>query len=124
MSVAKSLLIILVILGIGLVGYQIGVTQAIATAAPGGAPALAPVAYGYYPWHFGFGFFGFLFPLFFLFLIFGLMRAAFGGGRGWGGGYGKYGRFGRMEEIHEELHRAKTDKPSGGASSGPSGTAT
>ena len=52
MSFAKSLLIMLVIFGIGLIGYQIGVTQAI-TAAPGAAPAVAPVAYGYYPWGYG-----------------------------------------------------------------------
>ena len=123
MSFARSLLIILVILGIGLVGYQIGVTQAITAVAPGAAPVVAPVAYGYYPWHFGFGFFGFLFPLFFLFLLFGLFRAAFGGGRGWGGGYGHgYGRYGRLEEIHKELHGEKTDKPR--PSEGPSGTAT
>jgi hypothetical protein len=123
MSFARSLAILLVLGLVGLVGYQIGISQQIATAAPGVAPALAPVAYGYYPWHFGFGFFGLLFPLFFLFIFFGLIRAAFGGGRGWGGGHGTYSRWGRMEEMHEELHRAKTDKPSG-ASSGPSGTAT
>ena len=46
---------------------------------------------------------------------------AFGGGRGWSGGYGKYGgRWGHLEEMHEQLHREKTDKPSGG----PAGTAT
>jgi len=124
MSFAKSLLILLVIFGIGLVGYQIGVTQAIATAGPGAVPAVAPYAYGYYPWHFGFGFLGFLFPLFFFFLFFGLIRAAFWGGRGWGGGYGSghWGRYGRLEDIHRELHGEKptSDKPSGG----PSGTAT
>jgi hypothetical protein len=127
MGFARALFAMIVILAIGLVGYQIGISQTIATQLPAGA---APVAYYGYPYHFGFGFLGFLFPLFFLFLIFGLMRAAFGGGRGWsksGGGYGYMGRgWGdgrqRIEELHRELHGEKP--ASGGQSSGPTGPAT
>ncbi len=127
MGFARALFAMIVILAIGLVGYQIGVSQAIATQLPAGA---APVAYYGYPYHFGFGFLGFLIPLFFLFLFFGLMRMAFGGGRGWKGGqgYGYMGRGGwgdgreRIEALHRELHGEKPS--SGGPSSGPTGPAT
>ena len=120
MNFARAIFYILVIGAIGLVGYQIGVSQAIATQVPAGA--VAPVAYPYWygPGWFGFGFLGFLFPLFFLFLFFGLLRAAFGGGRGghWGGqGRWMNGRE-RIEQIHRELHG---EKP---ATGGTSGTAT
>jgi hypothetical protein len=119
MNTARFLAILLLAAVVGLVGYQIGVSQNIAVQIPAGA---APVAYYGYPWHFGFGFLGFLFPLFFLFLIFGLMRAAFGGGRGWGRGYGHGSwadeRRARFEEMHRELHG---EKPSTG---GPSSTST
>ena len=139
MGFARALFAMIVILAIGLVGYQIGVSQAISTQLPAGA---APVAYYGYPYHFGFGFFGFLIPLFFLFLFFGLMRAAFGGGRGWKGGQG-YGYMGRgwgnsgsrdqerdgwmggrerIEALHRELHGEKP--ASGGPSGGPTGPAT
>jgi hypothetical protein len=103
-------------LAVGLVAYQIGLSQGLATTIPAG---VAPVAYYGYPhWGYGFGFLGFLFPLLFLFLIFGAMRAAFGGGhrgyghRGWGNGRE------RIEELHRELHG---EKPSGDR---PSSTST
>ena len=131
MGFARALFAMIVILAIGLVGYQIGISQTIATQLPAGA---APVAYYGYPYHYGFGFLGFLFPLFFLFLIFGLLRAAMFGGRGgWGhkGGPGYMGRGwgdgrARIEELHRELHGEKP--ASGGPTSsnygGPSGPAT
>jgi hypothetical protein len=103
-------------LAVGLVAYQMGLSQGLATTLPAGA---APVAYYGYPhWGFGFGFFAFLFPLLFILLIFGAMRAAFGGGhrgygsRGWGDGRQ------RIEELHRELHG---EKPSGDR---PSSTST
>ena len=140
MGLARALFATIVILAIGLVGYQIGISQTIATQLPAGA---APVAYYGYPYHFGFGFLGFLLPLFLLFLFFGLMRAAFGGGRGWKGGpgYGYMARGGwgnggpqdqerdgwmggrqRIEALHRELHGEKPT--SGTPSSGPTGPAT
>ena len=102
-------------LAVGLVAYQMGLSQGLATTLP--AVGAAPVAYYGYP-HWGFGFFGFLFPLLFLFLIFGAMRAAFGGGhRGYGPrGWGNVRE--RIEELHNELHR---EKPSGDR---PSSTST
>src|SRR4051812_43923838 len=120
MYFARTVLVLLLAGAIGLVGYQIGLSQAVATAAP--AAGAVPMAYPYWygPGFFGFGFFGFLFPLFFLFLFFGLLRAAFGGGRGghWGGqGRWVNGRD-RIEQIHRELHG---EKP---ASGGTAGTAT
>jgi hypothetical protein len=103
-------------LAVGLVAYQMGLSQGLATTLP--AAGAAPVAYWGYPhFGFGFGFFAFLFPLLFLFLIFGAMRAAFGshrgyGSRGWGNGRE------RIEELHRELHG---EKPSGDR---PSSTST
>ncbi|HEV8228915.1 MAG TPA: hypothetical protein VGQ86_03075 [Candidatus Limnocylindria bacterium] len=94
---------------VGIVAYQIGLSQGLATTLPAGAP---PVAYYGYPhWGFGFGFLGLLFPIFFLFLVFGLFRAAAGG---WRGGYGHDYRRARLEELHRELHGEKPagDRPS------------
>jgi hypothetical protein len=130
MGFARAIFALIVIVGIGLVGYQIGISQTIATQLPAGS---APVAYYGYPYHFGFGFLGFLFPLFFLFLIFGLLRAAMFGGRGgWGkGGPGYMGRGwgdgrARIEELHRELHGEKPSSggASGGTYGGPSGPTT
>src|SRR3954466_12395573 len=150
MYFARTVLVLLFAGAIGLVGYQIGLSQAVATAAP--AAGAVPMAYPYWygPGFFGFGFLGFLFPLFFLFLFFGLLRAAFGGHRGWRGGYGGRGRWGnpgpggwwggrwgnsgpgdwsrggwadgreRIEALHRELHGDKPADKTGG----PSGTAT
>ncbi len=115
MGFARALLALLVIFAIGLVGYQIGVSQNIAAQLPAvAAPGGVPVAYYGYPYHwgFGFGFFGFLFPLFFLFLFFGLMRAILGGGRGWGhrGWYadGDHGVPSRFNEWHTRSHGDST----------------
>lgn len=112
MNGLRVLAVTVLALAVGLVAYQIGLSQGLATTLPvvGGAPA----AYYYPHWGYGFGFFGFLFPLLFLFLIFGAMRAAFGGGhrgygsRGWGNGRE------RIEELHRELHgeRPSGDRPS------------
>ena len=116
MYFARTILALLVVGAIGLVGYQIGVSQAIATQVPAAAAA-APVGYWYGPGWFGAGFFSFIFTIFVLFLLFGLMRAAFGGGRGWGDNrYGWKSRD-RIEQIHRELHG---EKPA----SGPAGTQT
>jgi hypothetical protein len=108
----RAFFALLLILGIGLVGYQIGLSQAV-TVAPGttGVP-VAP----YYYWH-PFGFFGFLFPILGIFLIFALFRALTWG-RGWGGhhgmGYGSW-REGGPRSMLEEWHReAHGDKPRGG----------
>jgi hypothetical protein len=92
---------------VGVVAYQVGLSQGLAMTMP--AVGAVPAAYYYPHWGYGFGFFGFLLPLFLLFLFFGAMRAAFGGGRGGHGrGWGN-GRE-RIEQIHRELHG---EKPSG-----------
>jgi hypothetical protein len=109
--VAASMLVV------GVVAYQLGLSQGLATTIPAG---VAPVAYYGYPhMGFGFGLLGLLFPLFFLFLIFGARRAAMWGGRGGYGprGWGGNGRA-RIEELHRELHG---EKPSGDR---PSSTST
>ena len=68
----------------GAIGYQVGVSQAIATST---AAAGGTVVY-HAAWGFGFPWLGFLFFPFFLFLLFGLFAVAFGGRRRWGGGPG------------------------------------
>ena len=108
MYLARTIAILLFAFVIGLVGYEIGVSQAVATAVP--AAGAVPVAYWYGPHFFGFGFLGLLFPLFFLFLFFGLMRAAIGGGRHWSG-QGWTSRRERLEQLHRELHG---EQPSSG----------
>ncbi len=119
MSTARTLLTLLAAFVIGLVGYEIGVSQNIAGRIPAGA---APMGYWYGP-HFAFGgFFGLFFGILVLFLFIGLLRAALWGGRGWhGGGYGpgwmSEERRARLEQIHRELHG---EKPRTG---GPSPTA-
>jgi hypothetical protein len=125
MSAARTITVLVILAIVGVIGYQIGVSQNIAAQIPAGSAAPA-YYYGPHPFGwgfgFGFGFLGLLFPLFFFFLIFGLLRAALWGGRGWGGGPGRMGWGGqgdwrrqRLEEIHRELHG---DKPqSGGTSS-------
>src|SRR4051794_5788097 len=146
MYFARTVLVLLLAGAIGLVGYQIGLSQAVATAAPpppllpppgawgwggpgaglrGGAAPAAPAAgavpmaypYWYGPGFFGFGFFGFLFPLFFLFLFFGLLRAAFGGGRG--GHWGGQGRWMNGRDRIEQIHRGlHGEKPARGGGAG------
>jgi hypothetical protein len=98
---------------VGVVAYQMGLSQGVVTALPVGA---APVAYYGYP-HWGFGFFGLLFPLLFLFLFFGALRAAWWGRGGHGSRHWGDGRA-RIEELHRELHG---EKPSG---DGPRSTST
>ena len=112
MGAFRAFVVIVALTIVGLVAYQMGLSQGLATTVPAGA---APVPYYGYPhwgFGFGFGFFGFLFSLFFLFLIFAAMRAAWGGGRGGHGrGWGN-GRE-RIEQIHRELHGEKpaADQP-------------
>jgi len=124
MNTARAIAILVLAVVVGLVGYQIGVTQNIAAQLP--AASGAPVPY-YYPYHWGFGFgfgiFGFLFWILAIFLFFGLLRAAFGGGRGWGHRYGyMHGPWSdearaRMEDLHKELHGEKPAAPRGGGTS-------
>ena len=98
----------------GAIGYQVGVSQAVTTAAATGGTVVYHAA-----WGFGFPWLGFLFFPFFLFLCFGLLAFAFGGrrrwsgGPGWGGGYG-YGpgstpnpddpRYRWVADAHRRLH--------------------
>jgi hypothetical protein len=114
MSALRAFVVIVALTAVGLVAYQLGLSQGLATTLPVGA---APVPYYGYPhlgFGFGFGFFGFLFSLFFLFLIFAAMRAAWGGGRGGYGARGWGNGRERIEQIHRELHGEKpaSDRPS------------
>ena len=107
MSLVRTILVIILALVVGAIGYQLGISQDLA-ALP--AASGAPVAYygrHMFGWGFGFPFLGFLFPLLFFFLFMSLIAGAVRGGRHWGGGYGHDWRRQRLEEIHRELHGEK-----------------
>ena len=107
------LLVTVTALVAGAIGYQVGVSSAVAQA----ATTTGTVVY-HAGWGFGFPWFGFLFFPFFLFLCFGLFAFAFGGrrrcggGPGWGGGYGANGYPGNLDDpryrwvadAHRKLH--------------------
>jgi hypothetical protein len=96
----------------GAIGYQAGVSSAVATTAATGGTVVYHAA-----WGFGFPWFGlFLFPLCF-FLFFGLIAFAFGGRRRWGYGNGGPGwgwnggypsqddpRYRYIADAHRRLH--------------------
>ena len=107
MNTARTLFALFAAIAIGLIGYQIGLSQNVAAQIPAGA---APVAYWYGPHMYGFGFFGLLVPLILFFIFFGILRAALGGGRGWGGHHWE-SRRARLEELHNELHGQKPASP-------------
>ena len=98
-----GLLILALLIGIGggMIGYNIGVGVAANVAASGGATVVYP-AFG---WGVGFPFFGFLFFIVLLFLVFGAFRrAAWGGHHGYGpGGYWK-ARGAAFEDWHRQAH--------------------
>ncbi len=106
------LLLVGVVLGIGSVVYNAGVSVGMATAADAvgasGAPYLAPYAYGYAPgpyWN-GPGILGIFAWIFGFILVIWAVRAAVGwGGGGLGGHGGPGGRRHRLEELHREMHR-------------------
>jgi len=145
-SILWSLLVVIVLAGIGVGIYNAGLQQGIAQSA--NLPA-GTVPYAYYGWHGGGGIFGLLFPILFLFLLFGIARAAFGHRRGWGHGYGPgYGKWGSgpgwmggtssgtgnprdqwVADMHRKLHEAEGTSPSGtgpttGGGSGPGTSGT
>ena len=135
------LFLALVALGAGAVGYNIGVSQAVTTAAGSAGSTIV-----YPAWHWGgflfFPFAFFLFPLFFL-CFFGFLAFVFGPRRRWGhGGWGRYGYGPGPDEsgsdsrrqwiadahrrLHEEEARSASESganPSASASS-PAGGAT
>lgn len=135
LGIALSVLIVIVLAGVGVGIYNAGVAEGIVEAGRVPAGAALPAGYGYgYGWHgagIGFGFFGLLFPILFILLLVGIARAAFGGGRGrWGGGWGPGGpgagpggwqeeRERRISELHQRLH----DDEARRADPGRSGTA-
>jgi hypothetical protein len=92
------ILVLLVALIAGGVGYSIGVNSAVATAAATGDGTVVVAHTGWYGGFWGFPFFGLFFAILFFAIIFGIIRRAAWGGprgpRGWGGswhGYGPYG---------------------------------
>lgn len=110
---------------VGVVAYNVGWSDGVATHVPTGTEVVAPYYYGYGP-HWGFGIFGFFWFLFVLFIFFGLLRFAFFGRRRWGGGgWGYKGDRGygmpsgqkteldeRMHEWHKQAHGEQPSPPS------------
>ncbi|HLQ14580.1 MAG TPA: hypothetical protein VK256_01795 [Candidatus Eisenbacteria bacterium] len=106
---------------VGVIAYNVGWSDGLATQVPAGTIAPPAYYYGYGPHAFGWGFgiFGFFW---FLFVVFGLLflfRLAFFGRRHWGGGWGYKGGRGygmppgiddRMQEWHKRAHG---EQPSG-----------
>jgi hypothetical protein len=122
-----GLLVTAIVLAVvGVIAYNVGWSDGLATQVPAGAAAAPPpYYYGYGPHAFGFGIFGFFW---FLFVVFGLLflfRLAFFGRRRWGGGWGYKGGHGNgvppaIEERMQEWHkRAHGEQPSGSATPPP-----
>lgn len=114
MSLAKSIALVTFALIVGLIGYQIGVSQNIAVPVPAVASG-APVGYWYgmHPYGYGFGGFGLLIPIVFFFLFVAFISAAVRGARGWDGHGYSQSRRERLEQLHRELHG---ERPSSGGS--------
>lgn len=112
----------------GAIGYQAGISSAVATS----AAASGTVVY-HAGWGFGFPWFGFLLFPFFLFLLFGLFAFAFGGRRRWGGGPG-WGdgprgwsgpddpRYRYIADAHRRLHEDEAARAAGTTSAGTTGS--
>ena len=121
------LLVTITALVAGAIGYQVGVSSAVATS----AATTGTVVY-HAAWGFGFPWLGFLFFPFFLFLLFGLFAFAFGGRRRWGGGPGGPGwgygggprysgsaddaRYRWVADAHRRLHEDEAAGRTGQAS--------
>jgi hypothetical protein len=101
---------------VGVIAYNVGWSDGVATHVPAGTAVAQPSYYGYGPHFFGWGFgiFGLFWFLFIVFGLFWLFRIAFFGRRHWGGGWG-HGRGGyghgmpqgideRMQEWHKRAH--------------------
>jgi hypothetical protein len=123
-----GLLLTLVVLTIvGVIAYNVGWSEGLATHVPEGTAAAPPYYYGYGPHFFGagFGFFGLIWFLFIVLFLFWLLRIAFFGRRHWGGGWGYKGGHGygmppgideRMQEWHKRAHG---EPPSGTPTTSP-----
>ena len=109
---------------VGVIAYNVGWSDGVATHLPAGTAAAPPYYYGYGPhfWGGGFGIFGIFWFLFVVFVLFALLRFAFFGrmfrGGGWGyghgGGYGQHGVPPAIDERMQEWHkRAHGEQPSG-----------
>ena len=114
---------------VGVIAYNVGWSDGLATHVPAGTAVAPPYNYGYGD-HLGFGIFGFFWFLFIVFGLFWLLRFAFFGGRQWGGGWGYRGGFGKggcghgmppgVDQRLQEWHkRAHSDQAPGSSSPPP-----
>jgi hypothetical protein len=135
--VALGVVLAVVLIGVGVQVYEVGVAQGLAqgtqvattTARPDVAqpgvvqPGVAPspyYGYGHWmrPWGFGaFGFLHLLFPILLFFLIFALFRAAWGARHGWGGYRYDWGRVPTdFDDWHRRAHEGQTASTGQGGS--------
>ena len=109
-----GLVVTIVLLAIvGVIAYNVGWSDGLATHVPAGTAEAPQYYYGYGPHPF-WGGFGILWFLFILFGFFFLLRIAFFGRRHWGGGWGYKGGYmqggvppaidERMQEWHRRAH--------------------
>jgi hypothetical protein len=91
-------IVVVIALAVGAMGYNIGVSHGLGMAAPAaGAPGAAMPYLWYRPWGFGFG------PLFLVLLFFFVLRPLL-----WGGAYGRRWYYAHPYELpprFEEWHR-------------------
>ena len=103
-----AVIVAVIALLVGALGYNIGVSHGLAMAAPAAGASGATVPYMWYrPWGFGFGF-G---PLFFVLLLFLVFRPLLWGGfyrRRWYHGHA-YEIPPRFEEWHRRAHAQMND---------------
>jgi len=111
---AALLGVVLAAIVAGAIGYQFGVSHAVAVGQVATVPPNVVPVYGWYrPWGFGFGFF---FPFLFVALWFVILRGLLWGGpwrRRWSHG-GPYDAPSRFEEWHRRAHNRMKNEPSSG----------
>jgi MFS family permease len=110
-GVAIALVAVAAAVAIGIGGFQMGVAHALATSGSAIAGPVVPYAYGWYPWHHGFGFF----PILGLLLLFLLVRRIFW----WRGPWHRHGycRHDGVPPAFDEWHRRAHSQQSSGSNS-------
>jgi hypothetical protein len=123
LQIVLVLVLIAVLVGAGVMVYNAGIAQGLASngklALPDGGTTPYPYAGPFLrPWGFGFGLFGLIGPLLFLLLIFALLRGVFFAGRrgswGWRGPRGDWPKDvpPMVEEWHRKMHdTSSTNNP-------------
>lgn len=122
-----SLVLLALLVGAGVMVYQLGVSQGLAAsgklALPDGGATTGVAPYPYYgpffwhPWGFGWFPFGFIFPILGFFLVFALIRGLVWGGwrgrhfyRGGPGGFDPNNVPPQVAEWHRKMHEQEQEQ--------------